>query len=82
MGRISPAPSQVSSLSEQTCCGLAWRMGGESQPGFAGRQPHNPTAGTEKKTQQATGADQGRPWYLVILHSVGKGQTAAAVVKR
>lgn len=49
-----------------------WR-GRESQPRFAGVQPHNPTAGTGKKTQQATGAHGGRPWHLVILLSVGKG---------
>lgn len=43
-------------------------------------QPHNPAAETEKKTQQASGADWGKP-VLVILCSVDEGQTSGAVVK-
>lgn len=50
-----------------------WR----GKPRFAGVQPHNPTAGTEKKTQQAIGADRGRPWYLAILHAVARPNSSS-----
>lgn len=69
----------VSSLSRQIHCSLAWRLGGEGQPGFAGTQPHHSHCWDRKYIPAGHKVDWGSLWHLVIFHSAGKGWAVVVV---